>query len=156
MAIMLLKSIEMKINIKEVILPFFALFTSISTIICCALPIILVMLGMGAVFANLTANFPFIIWLAGKSLYLFIIAIIFLLIGGYFIFLKAETCPADKKLADICQKTKKFNKSHNLQDRLYLLFFIFFSLILIFSFKIIHISLSKKNLYSSDEQLTKF
>ncbi len=54
------------------------------------------------------------------------------------------------------KKTKKFNKSHNLQDRLYLLFFIFFSLILIFSFKIIHISLSKKNLYSSDEQLTKF
>lgn len=131
MAIMLLKSIEMKINIKEVILPFFALFTSISTIICCALPIILVMLGMGAVFANLTANFPFIIWLAGKSLYLFIIAIIFLLIGGYFIFLKAETCPADKKLADICQKTKKFNKIIWLFSVIILLISFFFKYILV-------------------------
>ncbi len=54
------------------------------------------------------------------------------------------------------KKTKKFNKSHNLQDRLYLLFFIFFSLILIFSFKIIHTSLSKKDLFSSGEQITKF
>ena len=131
MAIMLLKSIEMKINIKEVILPFFALFTSISTIICCALPIILVMLGMGAVFANLTANFHFIIWLAGKSLYLFIIAIIFLLIGGYFIFLKAETCPADKKLADICQKTKKFNKIIWFFSVIILLISFFFKYILV-------------------------
>lgn len=98
------------IKFKESILPFFGLFTSISTILCCALPIILVTLGMGAVFASLTANFPFIIWLAQRSLYLFIIASFLLLIGGYFIFVKPQTCPSDKKLAEICQKTRKFNK----------------------------------------------
>jgi mercuric ion transport protein len=98
------------IKIKESILPFFGLFTSLATIMCCALPIILVTLGMGVVFANLTANFPFITWLAMKSLYLFIVAIFLLLAGGYFIFLRPQTCPADKKLAQICNKTKKFNK----------------------------------------------
>jgi len=98
------------IKIKESLLSFFGLFTSISTILCCALPIILVTLGMGAVFANLTASLPFITWLAERSLYLFTIATNLLLIGGYFIFIKPQTCPADKKLAEICNKTKKFNK----------------------------------------------
>jgi mercuric ion transport protein len=98
------------IKIKESLLPFFGLFTSISTILCCALPIILVTLGMGAVFASLTASFPFITWLAERSIYLFAIATILLLVGGYFIFIKPQTCPSDKKLAEICNKTKKFNK----------------------------------------------
>ena len=98
------------IKIKESLLPFFGLFTSISTILCCALPIILVTLGMGAVFASLTASFPFITWLAEKSIYLFTIATILLLIGGYFIFIKPQNCPADKKLAKMCDKTKTFNK----------------------------------------------
>ena len=98
------------IKIKESLLSFFGLFTSVSTILCCALPIILVTLGMGAVFANLTASLPFITWLAERSLYLFTIATNLLLIGGYFIFIKPQNCPADKKLAEICNKTKKFNK----------------------------------------------
>ena len=110
MAIILLKLIAKMIKIKETLLPFFGLFASISTIICCALPIILVTLGMGAVFASLTASFPIITWLATKTIYLFIIAVIFLLIGGYFIFIKPQTCPANKELAKICNKTKKFNK----------------------------------------------
>jgi len=98
------------IKIKEYLLPFFALFASISTILCCGLPIILVSLGMGAVFANLTASFTFITWLTERSIYLFAIAIILLLIGWYFIFIKAQTCPLDKKLAEICRRSKKFNK----------------------------------------------
>ena len=97
-------------KVKEAILPFLGLFTSLSTILCCALPIILVTLGMGAVFAGLTANFPFIIWLAQKSSYLFTIASILLLVSGYFVFIRAQTCPVDKKMAEICAKTKKFNK----------------------------------------------
>ncbi len=97
-------------RIKETILPFFGLFTSLSTILCCALPIILVTLGMGAVFASLTANFPFVIWLAERSVYLFTITGILLALGGYFIFIYPQECPADKKMAEICAKTKKFNK----------------------------------------------
>ncbi|MFT6106313.1 MAG: hypothetical protein ACJA0S_000255 [Rickettsiales bacterium] len=102
--------LKMGAGMKDYLLPFFGLFTSLSTIICCALPIILVTLGMGAVFASLTANFPFIIWLAERSLYLFIFAGTFLVVGGYFIFIRPQTCPADKKLAQICNKTQKFNK----------------------------------------------
>ena len=54
------------------------------------------------------------------------------------------------------KKAKVFKKSHNLQDRLYLLFFIFFSLILIFSFKIIHTSLNKNDIFTLSKQKSKF
>ncbi len=119
------------IKIKESLLPFFGLFTSISTILCCALPIILVTLGMGAVFASLTATFPFVTWLAERSIYLFTIAAILLLIGGYFIFIKPQICPADKNLADICSKTKKFNKIVWLLSVIILAISFFFKYILI-------------------------
>lgn len=95
---------------KDYFLPFLGLFTSISTIFCCALPIILVVLGMGAAFASLTANFPFIIWLAERAIYFFSMTAIIIIISGYFIFLKPQSCPSDKKLAMICQKTQKINK----------------------------------------------
>ena len=97
-------------KLKDYLLPFLGLFTSLSTILCCALPIILVTLGMGAAFASLTANFPFVIWLAERAIYFFSITATILIIAGYFIFLKPKSCPADKKLAVICQKTQKINK----------------------------------------------
>ena len=46
------------------------------------------------------------------------------------------------------KKNKILKKSNNFQDRIYLLFFFFFSLIFIFSIKITHISLNKKNISS--------
>ncbi len=96
-------------SFKNYLLSFFGLFASISTILCCALPIILVTLGMGAAFASLTSSFPALIWLAERSGYIFILAIIFLVIAGYFIFLRPQSCPADQNLAKICLKTKKIN-----------------------------------------------
>ncbi len=41
------------------------------------------------------------------------------------------------------KKNKSLNKNNFLQDRIYLLFFLFFSLILIFGIRIIHVSLNK-------------
>ena len=49
-----------------------------------------------------------------------------------------------------------FKKSNNFQDRIYLLFFFFFSLVLIFSIKITFISLDKKNIRNLERQNTKF
>ena len=54
------------------------------------------------------------------------------------------------------KRNRIFKKSNNFQDRIYLLFFFFFSLVLIFSIKIIHISSSKTNIYSSEDNRTKF
>ena len=45
------------------------------------------------------------------------------------------------------KKNQILKKSNSFQDRIYLLFFFFFSLILIFSIKITHISLNKKDIF---------
>ena len=119
------------LKIKESILSFIGLFASLSTIICCALPIILVFLGMGAVFASLTSKFPLIPWLAERSSYLFALAAILLLVGGYFIFLKPQQCPADKNLAIACNKTKRINKIIWWLSLIVLIISVFFKYILI-------------------------
>ncbi len=54
------------------------------------------------------------------------------------------------------KKNKILKQTNNFQDRIYLLFFFFFSLILIFSIKITHISLSKKNIFNLTDQRSNF
>ena len=54
------------------------------------------------------------------------------------------------------KKKKKSQKLNNFEDRIYLLFFFFFSLVLIFSIKITHVSLDKKDIFNYKEQETKF
>ena len=57
---------------------------------------------------------------------------------------------------EINKKNKILKKSNNYQDRIYLLFFLFFSLILIFSFKIFNISLNQKNIFNAEKQSSTF
>ena len=54
------------------------------------------------------------------------------------------------------KKNKILKKSNNFQDRIYLLFFFFFSLILIFSIKITHISITKKDIFNLKKQNSQF
>ena len=54
------------------------------------------------------------------------------------------------------KRNKILKKINNFQDRIYLLFFFFFSLILIFSIKIAHISLSDKIFSNVEKQSSKF
>ena len=54
------------------------------------------------------------------------------------------------------KRSKILKKSSNLEDRIYLLFFLFFSLIIIFSFKIIHLSLYQKELMGFKNLSPKF
>ena len=54
------------------------------------------------------------------------------------------------------KKNKILKKSNIFQDRIYLLFFFFFSLIFIFSIKITHISINNKNVSSLEKQVSQF
>ena len=54
------------------------------------------------------------------------------------------------------KKNKILKKSNNFQDRIYLLFFFFFSLILIFSIKITHVSINKKDIFNLKKQNSQF
>ena len=54
------------------------------------------------------------------------------------------------------KKNKILQKTNIFQDRIYVLFFLFFSLILIFSIKIIHISLNKIDYLNQESDIKRF
>ena len=87
---------------------FISLFTSGGTIICCALPALLVSIGAGAALSSFISVFPQIVWLSIYKIPIFIGAFSMLLIAGYMQWrAKNLPCPADKQLAQQCSRTRK-------------------------------------------------
>ena len=93
--------------VKTKHLSYLSLFTSGGTLICCALPALLVGLGAGAVMVSLVSSVPQIVWFSEHKLGVFIFAGVMLSISG-FLQWKARSlpCPSDKALAEICNKTR--------------------------------------------------
>ena len=91
-------------------LSWFTLFASSGTLICCALPIILVTLGMGASVAALTSTFPFLIVLSQHKIWVFIFSGLMLALSAWFIYRPNQSCPTDPYQAKICITTKSWNK----------------------------------------------
>ena len=72
----------MRLILRETAAPAVALFASLSTLLCCALPALLVTLGAGAVMAGLAANVPGLVWLTANKVPLFIGAGVLLAAAG--------------------------------------------------------------------------
>jgi len=85
------------------------LFTSAGTLICCALPILLVSLGMGAVVASMAANAPVLITLSMHKTWVFAFSGLLLLISGWVLYKPGSSCPTDPEFAKICESTRKWN-----------------------------------------------
>ncbi len=86
-----------------------ALAASSSTLVCCALPALLVSLGAGAVLASLVSTFPALIWLSQHKLALFIGAGLMLAIGGW-LQSRPAACPLDPELARACARYKRLSR----------------------------------------------
>ena len=85
-----------------------SLFTSGSTLICCALPATLVAIGSAATLASLVSSFPQLIWISEHKTLVFGLAGGMLAIAGYLQWqARNAPCPADAKLAAVCTKTRK-------------------------------------------------
>ena len=92
-------------------LAFLSLFTSLSTLFCCALPSLFVLLGFGSAFAGLVTNFPRLIWLSENKLWIFGIGGLFLLaVAVMRKFALSSTqkidCPPDKALNEACSTAR--------------------------------------------------
>lgn len=85
------------------------LFVSITTLLCCALPILLVSLGMGAVVASLATNVPFLITLSQYKAWTFSITAAILIIAGWVLYRSGRTCPTDPELGKLCAMAHKWN-----------------------------------------------
>ena len=84
------------------------LFTSFSTLICCALPALLVTLGLGAVMASAVSTFPGLIWISQHKDYVFGFAAVMLTLSGILRYRSRNyACPVDKDLAAACGRARK-------------------------------------------------
>ncbi len=97
----------MKQLVKRISL-FLSLFSSTSTLVCCALPALFVILGAGTVFAGLTSSIPQLIWLAERKVSLFIISGFMLTLSGYLeLHNKDKSCDISQK--NSCEQTKRWS-----------------------------------------------
>ena len=89
---------------------YLTLFTSSGTIVCCALPALLVSIGAGATLSSLIAVFPQLVILSINKIPIFIGAFMMLIISGI-IQCQARKlpCPADKKQAAACVRTREIS-----------------------------------------------
>lgn len=89
------------------IISFLTLFTSFGTLICCAIPALLVVIGAGAALAGIVSSFPQLIWLSQHKLWIFgsggILILISLVAQRYSV---AQACPVDA-LKENCETTKQ-------------------------------------------------
>lgn len=89
---------------------FLSLFTSAGTLICCALPALLVSLGAGAVMAGLIDAVPQITWLGRNKLMVFVVAGGLLAASGAWQwYARSLPCPADKAQAAACTQARRIS-----------------------------------------------
>ena len=85
-----------------------SLFASSSTLVCCALPALLVGLGAGAALSSLVSVFPQIVWLSDHKEPLFIVATILTLGSGVLQWRnRSAPCPSDPALRQACLSTRR-------------------------------------------------
>lgn len=93
---------------KSLLAPTLSLFASTSTLLCCALPALLVTIGAGAVMAGIASNVPGYIWLTEQKGPLFAIAGVLLAIAVFFRWQSRNApCPIDPVQAKACNRLRR-------------------------------------------------
>ena len=97
------------------VLSYLSLFTSFGTLLCCALPSLLVLLGLGATVASFLSAVPWLVALSRHKVWVF--AVSGLLIAANLLYVYAiaprlqsagGTCPADSP--DACATASRFSR----------------------------------------------
>lgn len=100
-------SLTMKKRPSQRLITFFSLFASGGTLLCCALPALLVSLGAGAVVAGAAANFPFLVVLSENKIFVFTLAAALLVTAGTMQWRARNLpCPIDQEEAKVCSSTR--------------------------------------------------
>jgi hypothetical protein len=95
---------------KQTILPTLSLFTSLGTLVCCALPALFVALGMGAVVAGAVSAAPWLVWLSDHKKVVFVVAGILLPLSALMQWhARNMPCPADAAKAKACKNLRIFS-----------------------------------------------
>ena len=89
-----------------------SLFASSSTLICCALPSVFIVIGAGATFASIISIFPFLVVISKYKVSITLVSLLILVFAGYINYRTYYLpCPADPELGRICLQTRKRSRS---------------------------------------------
>jgi len=96
--------------LRTIIIESVALLGSLGTLICCALPALLVSLGAGAAMASLVTNLPQLVWLSDHKVAVFAFAAIMLVMSGVTLSDKRRIpCPTDPQEAKSCIRVRRMS-----------------------------------------------
>ena len=95
---------------QQTILPSLSLFASAGTLICCALPALLVTLGMGAALAGFVGVFPWITVVSEYKVFVFVMAGVMLSLAAIMQWrARHAPCPTDPRKAKACMRLRKIS-----------------------------------------------
>lgn len=98
---------------RSAVLNYFSLFTSLSTLLCCALPSLLVLFGLGASVASMLSFAPWLVTLSRHKQWTFAVSGVLIalsFVNMYYIspLVRARQCSADDPSA--CEEASKLSK----------------------------------------------
>lgn len=97
-------------NLRTIILEILTFLSSFSTLLCCALPALLISLGAGAVLASFVAAVPQLVWVSEHKISLFAFAGLMLVLSGVSNYRNRRApCPADPAQAKSCLRLRSWS-----------------------------------------------
>jgi len=99
---------------RSALLSYVSLFTSVSTLLCCALPSLLVLFGLGASVASMLSFLPWLVTLSHYKLLTFFVSGVLItlsFVNTYYILprLRAKQCSPDNPTA--CEDASRVSKA---------------------------------------------
>jgi hypothetical protein len=87
-----------------------SLVAASGTLVCCAIPALLVALGAGAALSSLVAVFPQVVWLSENKGLVFGAAAVAMAVAGAMQWKNRNApCPTEPRLRDACLRTRKYS-----------------------------------------------
>jgi hypothetical protein len=87
-----------------------SLVAASGTLVCCAIPALLVAVGAGAALASVVSAFPQLVWLSENKELVFGIAAAAIAVAGAMQWRNRHApCPTEPRLRDACLRTRKFS-----------------------------------------------
>lgn len=118
-------------NLRAVFLEIITILSSFSTLLCCALPALLVSIGAGAVLASLVTAVPQLVWISEHKIPVFAFAGLMLAVSAFHSFRsRSAPCPVDPARAKSCLRLRRLSALvFGLSAVLYVIGFVFAFLI---------------------------
>ena len=97
-------------NIKPRSWSWILLLTTSATLTCCALPILLVTVGLGTAVASMASAAPWLITLSMYKGWVFATSGAMIAASAWAVYRPGRVCPADPQLAAACARADKWNR----------------------------------------------